>query len=98
MSVQVGKYEIAINYIQGWTKEVPEEDKPNGGVVVGRPTNGGGVIIGWSAKRDGKAIGFGELTIADNGDSEFECDSESMSQEFCEAVLIALAKLWKVRA
>lgn len=52
--------------------------------------NGGGVRIGWSAN----GYGFGEMTLIDDGEGNLKCDSEAMSQEFCEAVLAALAKKW----
>lgn len=92
--IEVGRYEIAINYVQGWAEEVPEAELPEGGVSFGRITKSGGFIIGWSAKKDGRAIGFGELTVADKTEQRFECDPEAMSQEFCEAVLLALARSW----
>lgn len=51
-----------------------------------------GIVIGWRAI----TIGFGELTVSYDG-KVLECDSELMSQEFCEAVLEALAKSWKMK-
>ena len=48
-----------------------------------------GVIIGWEAEN----IGFGEMTICGTG-KQITCESECMGQEFCEAVLRALASSW----
>jgi hypothetical protein len=56
------------------------------------PAPDGGFIVGWSAD----SIGFGEMTVKGTAAAGFVCDSECMSQEFCEAVLAALAKTWKL--
>ena len=55
--------------------------------------NLGGMLIKWSCVD----IGFGELTVYNTLDSELLCDNEFMSQDFCEFVLLSLAKKWKLR-
>lgn len=73
---KVGKYEIAIDYVNGWSSGPDERNY----------CNLGGFIIGWGAV----GIGFGTLTFYYGKDGKLHCDNECMSPDFCRAVLEAM--------
>ena len=56
------------------------------GIVTGES---GGMVIGRSCE-----LGLGEMSVYKNLGGNLICDSERMSQEFCEEVLQTLASKW----
>lgn len=51
-----------------------------------------GFVVNWSDP----SLGFGTLMVSNHEEKGLVAYGECMSQEFCEAVMLAVAKSWKL--
>lgn len=83
--------DIAIHYVFGWKSEVTRGTEGEGEAAQEWEHTRGGFMIGWGAT----GTGYGTLAVHEMSDGTFSVDTECMGQEFCEDVLLALARKWK---